>query len=44
VAQVKGLRLAAPEDDGPATSHGPDDRLVSSALSDEVLPAEIYGR
>jgi tRNA-5-methyluridine54 2-sulfurtransferase len=44
VAQVKGLRLAAPEDDGPVSDPGPDDRLVSSALSDEVLPAEIYGR
>jgi uncharacterized protein (TIGR00269 family) len=54
VAQVKGIRLGPPGMDGSTggagpSRHagpdaGPDDRLVSSALSDEVLPAEIYGR
>jgi uncharacterized protein (TIGR00269 family) len=34
-AQILGRKLAAPE---------PEDRQTAAELSDEVLPAEIYGR
>src|SRR6266508_5063952 len=36
-AQVLGERLGAP------TDRGPDDRQLAGELSEEVLPAEIYG-
>jgi uncharacterized protein (TIGR00269 family) len=42
-AQVLGERLEAPPDERGSPEGRPDDRETAEALSDEVMPVEIYG-
>jgi tRNA-5-methyluridine54 2-sulfurtransferase len=42
-AQVLGERLEGPRDDRGSQGGSPDDRETVEALSDEVMPVEIYG-
>ena len=42
-AQVLGERLEAPRDERGSPEGRPDDRETAEALSDEVMPVEMYG-
>src|SRR4029450_8820668 len=42
-AQILGERLEAPRDERGSPEGRPDDRETAEALSDEVMPVEIYG-
>jgi tRNA-5-methyluridine54 2-sulfurtransferase len=42
-AQILGERLEGPRDERGSPGGPPDDRETAEALSDEVMPAEIYG-
>jgi tRNA-5-methyluridine54 2-sulfurtransferase len=42
-AQILGERLEGPRDERDSPGGPPDDRETAEALSDEVMPVEIYG-